>query len=83
MRWQYVEVLEPKNLSMRFALGTRASFAVDCFNKKLVDVLKPMVCVEAFNEGEDPIEFGPDAPFMSMCTWDLRVVQEGTNPNSF
>lgn len=75
---QYVEVFGPDKDSKRFALGTRASFAVDRFNKKLVDALKPVVCVEAFKEGEDPVEFGPDAPLMSMCTWDLRVVQEGS-----
>lgn len=71
-----MEVCGPDKSSRRFALGTRASFAVDRFNKKLVDAVKPVVCVEAFKEGEDPIEFGPDAPLMSMCTWNLRVVQE-------
>lgn len=76
---QYVEVWGPDKSSRRFAIGTRASFAVDRFNKKLVDAVKPVVCVEAYKEGEDPVEFGPDAPLMAMCTWDLRVVQEGTD----
>lgn len=76
---QCVEVYGPDGTSKRFALGTRASFVVDRFNKKLVDAIKPVVCVEAFKYGEEPVEFGPDAPLMSICDWDLRVVQEGTN----
>ena len=74
---QFVEVWGPDGRSRRFAPGTRASFAVERFNKKLVDAVKPVVCVEAFKEGEDAVEFGPDAELVSMCTWDLRVVQEG------
>lgn len=74
---QYVEVWGPDGRPRRFAPGTRSSFAVERFNKKLVDAVKPVVCVEAYKEGEDPVEFGPDAELMSMCTWDLRVVQEG------
>jgi hypothetical protein len=76
---QFVEVWGPDKAARRFAVGTRARFAVERFNKKLVDAVRPVVCVEAFKEGEDPVEFGPDAPLMAMCTWSLRVVQEGAS----
>ncbi|CAK9879149.1 unnamed protein product [Sphagnum jensenii] len=75
-KFPYVEVWGPDGLPRRFAPGTRSSFAVDRFNKQLVDAVKPVVCVEACKDGEDPIEFGPEAELIAPCSWDLRVVQE-------
>lgn len=69
-----MEVWGLDGMLKRFVLGICVSFVVDCFNKKFVDVVKLVVCVEVFKYGEEFVEFGFDVLFMFMCEWDFCVV---------
>jgi hypothetical protein len=72
-----VEVIGPDGKRKRFANVTRAGFAVERFNKLNPNDSKPVVCIQAFKEGEEPIEFGPDVELMLYDKeWVLQSVSE-------
>lgn len=76
--WQFVEVVGPDGKKKRFAKGTRAGFAVERFNKLLPNDQMPVVCIQAFKEGEEAIEFGPDVELILYDkAWILQSVSEG------
>lgn len=74
---QFVEVIGPDGKKKRFARGTRAGFAVERFNKLIPNDSKPVVCIQAYKEGEEPIEYGPDVELILYDqTWTLQSVSE-------
>ncbi|CAK9226630.1 unnamed protein product [Sphagnum troendelagicum] len=74
---RFIQVSSPDGTVLRFAVGTRAGFAVDRINKRLPESSGKVVCIEAIAEGEEPIEFGPDAELVVYGqSWKLRAVQE-------
>lgn len=74
---QFVEVIGPDGKKKRFAKGTRAGFAVERFNKLIPNDSKPVVCIQAFKEGEEPIEYGPDVELILYDqAWTLQSVSE-------
>lgn len=74
---QFVEVIGPDGKKKRFAKGTRAGFAVERFNKLIPNDSKPVVCIQAYKEGEEPIEYGPDVELMLYDqAWTLQSVSE-------
>lgn len=76
---QFVEVIGPDGKTKRFAKGTRSGFAVERFNKLLPNDMKPVVCIAASKEGEEPIEFGPDVELILYDkAWKLQAISEGT-----
>ncbi|KAG0556259.1 hypothetical protein KC19_11G039100 [Ceratodon purpureus] len=78
---QFVEVIGPDGKKKRFANGTRAGFAVERFNKLIPNDSKPVVCIQAYKEGEEPIEFGPDVELILYDTaWVLQSVSEYVFP---
>lgn len=77
----------PDGVKKRFAPGTKAAFAVERFNCQLRDPALPVVCIVAYKDGEDPIEFGPDVELVVYDeSWTLKTLREGTggifNPGS-
>lgn len=75
---QFVEVIGPDGKTKRFAKGTRSGFAVERFNKLLPNDMKPVVCIAASKEGEEPIEFGPDVELILYDkAWKLQAISEG------
>lgn len=62
----------------RFAVGTESGFAVSCINRKLGAGAKPIaVYIEAAKEGEEPVNFGPNALLMDYGDgWRLQTVTE-------
>lgn len=78
-KWQAVDVVGPDGVKKRFAPGTKAAFAVERFNCQLRDPALPVVCIVAYKDGEDPIEFGPDVELVSYDeSWTLKTLREGT-----
>ena len=74
---QFVEVIGPDGKKKRFAQGTRAGFAVERFNKLIPNDSKPVVCIQAYKDGEEPIEYGPDVElFLYDKAWILQSVSE-------
>ncbi|KAG0558202.1 hypothetical protein M758_10G010900 [Ceratodon purpureus] len=74
-----VDVVGPDGVIKRFAPGTKAAFAVERFNCQLKDPALPVVCIVAYKDGEDPIEFGPDVELVSYDdSWTLKTLREGT-----
>ncbi|KAJ4721318.1 Maltase-glucoamylase, intestinal [Melia azedarach] len=61
----------------RYAVGTKAGFAVNLINRKL-DVGRPLALhIEAVKEGEESINFGPDAVLVDYGNgWKLQTVTE-------
>ncbi|KAL9436365.1 hypothetical protein AB3S75_022421 [Citrus x aurantiifolia] len=61
----------------RYAAGTKSSFAVNLINRKL-DLGSPLALhIEAVKEGEEPVNFGPDAVLVDYGTgWKLQTVTE-------
>lgn len=80
---QFVEVLGPDAKKKRFAEGTRAGFVVDRFNKLIPNDTKPVVCVQAHKEGEEPIEYGPEVELQILHdkSWALQSVSECKLPH--
>jgi hypothetical protein len=73
----FVEVIGPDGKTKRFAKGTRSGFAVERFNKLLPNDMKPVVCIAASKEGEEPIEFGPDVELILYDkAWKLQAISE-------
>ncbi|KAG0556261.1 hypothetical protein M758_11G038200 [Ceratodon purpureus] len=80
-KFDFVEVIGPDGKKKRFANGTRAGFAVERFNKLIPNDSKPVVCIQAYKEGEEPIEFGPDVELILYDTaWVLQSVSEYVFP---
>lgn len=74
---QFVAVVGPDGKKKRFAVGTRAGFAVERFNKLIPNDSKPVVCIQAYKEGEEPIEYGPDVElYLYDNSWTLQCVSE-------
>lgn len=74
-----MDVVGPNGILKRFAPGTKAAFAVECFNCQLRDPSLPVVCIVAYKEGEDPIEFGPEVELSSYDdSWTLKTLREAT-----
>ncbi|KDP39648.1 hypothetical protein JCGZ_02668 [Jatropha curcas] len=65
------------NKTSRFAAGTKSGFAVSLINRK-IEIGSPLVShIEAFNDGEEPISFGPDAALVDYGNgWKLQTVTE-------
>ncbi|KAF5735179.1 hypothetical protein HS088_TW15G00679 [Tripterygium wilfordii] len=59
----------------RFAVGTKAGFAVSLINRRL-DIGMPLALhIEAVRNGEEPISFGPDAVLINFGNeWKLQTV---------
>ncbi|KAG0557275.1 hypothetical protein KC19_11G116000 [Ceratodon purpureus] len=78
----FVEVLGPDGMKKRFAQGTRAGFVVDRFNKLNPNDSKPVVCIQAHKEGEEPIEYGPEVELQVLHdkSWTLQSVSEYAFP---
>ncbi|CAM8888736.1 unnamed protein product [Rhodiola kirilowii] len=61
----------------RFAAGTKAGFALQVMNKKLVYGTQPGLLIEAVKEGEEPVTFGPNALLVDYGKgWKLQTVCE-------
>ncbi|XP_022719949.1 uncharacterized protein LOC111277797 [Durio zibethinus] len=61
----------------RFAVGTKAGFAVSLINRKLGIGAPLALHIEAVKEGEEPISFGPDAVLVNYDNgWKLQTVTE-------
>ena len=75
---QFVEVLGPDGKKKRFAVGTRAGFVVERFNKLNPDDAMPVVCIQAHKEGEESIEYGPEVELQILHdkSWTLQSVSE-------
>ncbi|KAJ7570397.1 hypothetical protein O6H91_01G118200 [Diphasiastrum complanatum] len=73
----YVEVSSPDGKVWRFAAGTKAGFAVSRIKRKLPELSRDILCIEAVKEGEEPVEFGPDAELVHYGeNWKLQILQE-------
>ncbi|ESR56742.1 hypothetical protein CICLE_v10022640mg [Citrus x clementina] len=75
---QFLEVTcRSSGKKTRYAAGTKSSFAVNLINRKL-DLGSPLALhIEAVKEGEEPVNFGPDAVLVDYGTgWKLRTVTE-------
>ncbi|KAK3198183.1 hypothetical protein Dsin_021598 [Dipteronia sinensis] len=61
----------------RYAVGTKAGFAVNLINKKL-DCVRPLALhIEAVKQGEEPVSFGPDALLVDYGDgWKLQTVTQ-------
>lgn len=69
----FVEVLGPDRIVYRFAAGTKAGFAVDRISSRLSESI---VCIQATKEGEEPVEFGPNAHLVNYGDgWILCTLQ--------
>uniref|UniRef100_A0A7I4BP74 Uncharacterized protein n=1 Tax=Physcomitrium patens TaxID=3218 RepID=A0A7I4BP74_PHYPA len=78
---EFVEVVGPDGKKKRFAAGTRAGFAVDRFNKLNPNDSKPVVCIQACKDGEEPIEYGPDVELhLHDEAWTFQCVSEHVFP---
>jgi hypothetical protein len=74
-----VDVVGPDGVIKRFAPGTKAAFVVERFNCQLRDPALPVVCIVAYKDGEDPIEFDPEVELVSYDdSWTLKTLREGT-----
>ncbi|GLJ18031.1 hypothetical protein SUGI_0318170 [Cryptomeria japonica] len=61
----------------RFASGTKAGFALHRINRKLGVNVRAATCIEAVKDGEDPVEFGPDAELVIYGPgWRLQTLHE-------
>ncbi|KAJ7296501.1 hypothetical protein O6H91_Y118400 [Diphasiastrum complanatum] len=70
----YVEVSSPDGKVWRFAAGTKAGFAVSRIRSKLPELSSENLCIEAVKEGEEPVDFGPDAELVRYGeNWKLRI----------
>lgn len=75
---QFLEVTcRSSGKKTRYAAGTKSSFAVNLINRKL-DLGSPLALhIEAVKEGEEPVNFGPDAVLVDYGTgWKLQTVTE-------
>lgn len=75
---QFLEVTcKSSGRKTRYAVGTKAGFAVNLINRKL-DVGRPLALhIEAVKEGEESINFGPDAVLVDYGNgWKLQTVTE-------
>ncbi|KAJ7296502.1 hypothetical protein O6H91_Y118400 [Diphasiastrum complanatum] len=82
----YVEVSSPDGKVWRFAAGTKAGFAVSRIRSKLPELSSENLCIEAVKEGEEPVDFGPDAELVRYGeNWKLRISEDlakvGSGPN--
>lgn len=74
---QFVEVVGPDGEKKRFAEGTRAGFVVERFNKLSPNYTKPVVCIQAYKEGQESIEYGPEVELiLHDRSWELQCVSE-------
>ncbi|XP_031271513.1 uncharacterized protein LOC116129909 isoform X1 [Pistacia vera] len=74
----YLEVIcKSSGKISRYAAGTKAGFAVNLINRKL-DIGNPLALhIEAVKEGEEPINFGPNAVLVDYGKdWKLQTVTE-------
>ncbi|KAJ8763203.1 hypothetical protein K2173_025588 [Erythroxylum novogranatense] len=73
-----VEVLcKSSRKTSRFAVGSKAGFAVSLINRKLEDGAPVALYIEAVKDGEEPISFGPDAVLVNYGEgWKLQTVTE-------
>ena len=61
----------------RFAVGTKAGFAVALINRKLASGVPLVLHIEAVKDEEEPISFGPDALLVDYGNgWKLKTVTE-------
>ncbi|XP_024543283.1 uncharacterized protein LOC9661449 isoform X1 [Selaginella moellendorffii] len=73
----YVEVFGSNGQTWRFAAGTKAGFAVRRIRSKLGEAAHHILCIAAFKENEEPVEFGPDAELVVYGdNWKLKLVQD-------
>jgi hypothetical protein len=73
-----VEVSVADGKARRFAAGTRASFAIQRINSRseATEMSQPYSFIEAIKEGEEAVEFGPEAELVSYGEgWKLQAVQ--------
>eukprot|EP00250_Pteridium_aquilinum_P019140 c24313_g1_i1 orf=479-946(-) len=77
---QVVEVQGPDGKAYRFAVGTKAGFAVERINAKLSNPSAEVLWIEATHPGENSVEFGPDADLASYGDgWSLHAVSHHPN----
>ncbi|CAM6086092.1 unnamed protein product [Calypogeia fissa] len=73
----FVEVHGANGKRRRFAAGTKAGFALDRINRSEAEMSRQYSVITAVKEGEEVIEFGPDAELVSYGDgWKLNAVQE-------
>ncbi|MQM05100.1 hypothetical protein Taro_037904 [Colocasia esculenta] len=61
----------------RFAAGTEAGYALYLINRKLDFGLPQALCIEAAKEGEEPVNFGPNAVLVNYGDgWRLQTTIE-------
>lgn len=75
---QYLEVIcKSSGKISRYAAGTKAGFAVNLINRKLGNGNPLALHIEAVKEGEEPINFGPNAVLVDYGKdWKLQTVTE-------
>ncbi|KAL5834960.1 hypothetical protein ACOSQ3_014550 [Xanthoceras sorbifolium] len=62
---------------IRYAAGTKAGFAVNLINQKLVFGQPLALHIEAVKEGEEPVSFGPEAVLVDYGDgWKLQTVTQ-------
>eukprot|EP01018_Ginkgo_biloba_P024212 Gb_22277 [translate_table: standard] len=78
---KFLEILCPGDGRVRrFAAGTKAGFALDRINRKLPSTVSPATCIEAVKEGEEHVEFGPNADLVIYGPdWRLQTLHEEDN----
>ncbi|XP_044478482.1 uncharacterized protein LOC123205554 isoform X2 [Mangifera indica] len=74
----YLEVIcKSSGKISRYAAGTKAGFAVNLINRKLGNGNPLALHIEAVKEGEEPINFGPNAVLVDYGKdWKLQTVTE-------
>lgn len=60
----------------RFAAGTKTAFAIDRINRSEAETSTRYAFISAVKEGEEEVEFGPNAELVSYGEgWKLQAVQ--------
>lgn len=73
----FVEVSLAGGIRRRFAAGTKAGFAIDRINQTEPETSTRYSFITAVKEGEEAVEFGPDAELVSYGEgWKLETVQD-------